>query len=419
MNRKKIGLIVQRYGMQVNGGAEVLARMLAEKLILKYDVTVLTSCALDYHDWKPEFREGESIENGVTIMRFKHTAKAAGTEVNKLNRQYKGKHLYQKFYRFIGTPTWYLKIFPTAEITEKDGMLLVENEGPAVYGLVRYLKEYENEYDVFIFFTYLYYPSVAGLLAVSHKSIFIPTMHNEKAAYYPIYKKTMASPKLLMFLTEPEKDFSNKIFDIAHIKQEVISVGIDPVDDIKDSATIKGLGINGKYIVYVGRVEPSKGCDVLLEYFVRFIKTNNIKLTLVLAGKNTEIVFNHPQIIFTGFISHADKEQLMKQAEALVMPSKFESLSLVMLESFACKVPVIANAESDVLKDHINKSNGGWIYNNFPSFSNALNSVIENENNEEKGLAGYRYVMENYTWEKVLTNFDNAIAYVAKNNQTD
>ena len=102
MSKRKIGLIVQRYGRQVNGGAEVLARMVAEKLALKYDITVLTSRALDYHFWKPELPEGESEENGVKIIRFDHKPKAAAKKVHRLNRQYRGRLLYQTFYSFIG-----------------------------------------------------------------------------------------------------------------------------------------------------------------------------------------------------------------------------------------------------------------------------------------------------------------------------
>ena len=48
---KKIGIIIQRYGKNVNGGAEVHARMIAEQLMNKYDVTILTSCAQDYISW--------------------------------------------------------------------------------------------------------------------------------------------------------------------------------------------------------------------------------------------------------------------------------------------------------------------------------------------------------------------------------
>ena len=246
---KKIGLIVQRYGQQINGGAEVLARMVAEKLALKYDITVLTSRALDYHFWKPELPEGEGIENGVKIIRFDHSPKSAARVVHKLNRQYRGRRLYQKLYRFIGTPSWYLKIFPTAAVSEKDGLLWVENQGPATYGLIKYLEANEKNYDVFIFVTYLYYPTVVGLLTVPDKSIFIPTMHDEQPAYFPIFKKTMTAPRSLMFLTESEKKFSNELFDIANIRQDVMSVGIEVVDDKKDILLINNFNIKGKYIV--------------------------------------------------------------------------------------------------------------------------------------------------------------------------
>lgn len=416
MSKRKIGLIVQRYGRQVNGGAEVLARMVAEKLALKYDITVLTSRAVDYHFWEPELAEGESEENGVKIIRFDHKPKAAAKKVHRLNRQYRGRQLYQKFYRIIGKPAWYLKLLPTAEIREQDGLLWVENQGPATYGLIEYLKENEQDYDAFIFVTYLYYPTVAGLLAVPDKSIFIPTMHDEWAAYMPIFKKTMTSPRVLLFLTEAEKTFSNKLFDIRNIKQDVVSVGIEINEDSEDETVLKKFKIKGKYIIYVGRVEASKGCTILLDYFLKFIKNCNEDISLVLAGKNSTISISHPQIIFTGFVSDYDKTQLIKQAEALVIPSKHESLSLVLLESFACKIPVIVNAQSEVLEDHIIKSNGGWVYKNYPEFKFAMNDIILN-NNTEKGLAGVKYIKENYTWEKVIRKFDDTIDFVILQNK--
>ena len=335
---KKVGLIVQRYGEQVNGGAEVLARMVAEKLVLKYDITVLTSQALDYHFWEPELPEGESEENGVKIIRFNHKPKSAAKIVHRLNRRYRGRLLYQKFYRFIGSPSWYLKFLPNAAVTEKDGLLWVENQGPATYGLIKYLEENKNEYDAFIFITYLYYPTVAGLLVVPDKSIFIPTMHDEQPAYFPIFKKLMRAPRSLMFLTASEKKFSNDLFDIANIRQDIMSIGIDKVDERKDIEVIKKFNIVGKYIVYVGRIDAAKGCKDLLNFFTKFIGQNEATLTLVLAGKNMIEIVEHKNIKYAGFVSDHEKEQLMKHAEALIIPSKYESLSLVVLESFACKV---------------------------------------------------------------------------------
>ena len=413
---KKIGLIVQRYGRQINGGAEVLARMVAEKLALKYDITVLTSRAVDYHFWEPELPEGESEENGVKIIRFDHKPKTAAKKVHRLKRQYRGRLLYQKTYRLIGKPKWYLKLFPSAEVGEKEGLLWVENQGPAMYGLVKYLKKNEQEYDAFIFVTYLYYPSVLGLLAVPHKSIFIPTMHDEQPAYFPIFKKTMASPRSLMFLTESEKKFSNQLFDIAHIRQDVMSVGIETVDDQKNSELIKKFNIKGKYIIYVGRIDAAKGCNELLKFYTKFTSQNTDLITLVLAGKNMIEEGVHKNIIYVGFVSDEEKEQLMKHAEALIIPSKYESLSLVVLESFACKVPVIANGECQVLKEHLVKSNGGWTYTNENEFFDVLKKVIVGTENVQKGLNGYQYVTNNYSWQKAISVFDDAINFVIKEN---
>ena len=416
---KKIGLFVQRYGRQVNGGAEVLARMVAEKLTLKYDVTVLTSRALDYHFWKPDLPEGESEENGVKIIRFDHKPKAAAKKVHRLNRQYRGRLLYQKFYRFIGKPSWYLKLFSSAEVGEKEGLLWVENQGPATYGLVEYLEDNEQSYDAFIFVTYLYYPTVLGLLSVPHKSIFIPTMHDEQPAYFPIFKKIMTAPRSLMFLTESEKKFSNDLFDIAEIRQDVMSVGIEAVDDKKEIDTIKKFNIKGKYIIYVGRIDAAKGCKELLNYFKKFSKQNVDSLTLVLAGKNMIDVVENINIIYAGFVTDDEKEQLMKHAEALIIPSKYESLSLVVLESFACRVPVIANGECEVLKDHIVNSNGGWTYTNETEFTEVLKKVLEGSENEKKGLNGYEYVTNNYSWQKAMSTFDEAIEFVINKNKEE
>ena len=417
--KKKIGLIVQRYGRQVNGGAEVLARMVAEKLALKYDITVLTSRALDYHFWEPELPEGESEENGVKIIRFDHKPKEAAKKVHGLNRQYRGRLLYQKFYRFIGKPAWYLKIFPTAEVKEQDGLLWVENQGPATYNLIKYLEENQKEYDAFIFVTYLYYPTVAGLLVVPDKSIFIPTMHDEQPAYFPIFKKIMRAPRSLMFLTASEQKFSNELFDIADVRQDVMSIGIENVDDKKNVELVKKFNIKGKYIVYVGRIDAAKGCKELLKYFTNFNLENDASITLVLAGKNMIDAAVNKNIIYAGFVSDDEKEQLMKHAEALIIPSKYESLSLVVLESFACKVPVIVNGQCEVLKDHIRDSNGGWTYTNEHQFNIVLKSVIKGSENVQKGLNGYEYITNNYSWQKAMTVFDNAIDFVINTNKNE
>ncbi len=414
---KKIGIVVQRYGEQINGGAEVHARMIAEKLNGKYDVTVLTSCAIDYHTWKAELAEGESFENGIRILRFTHPPKLNSKKIHKLNRRYRGRLLYQKIYRFLNRPKWYLSIFPNAEISEQDGEKWLENQGPATYTLINYLKENEPNYDVFIFFTYLYYPTAVGMLAVPHKSLFIPTMHDEQPAYFPVFRKVMAAPRRILFNTESEKNFSENLFSIEHVSKRIVAVGIDLVSDKIDYEIIKKFQISGKYILYVGRIDNAKGCAELLSFFSRFSQKNNAQITLVLAGKNMIAPVISPQIIYTGFVTEEEKLQLMKQAEALIIPSKYESLSLVLLESFACKTPVIANGNCEVLRNHIVASKAGWLYDGKEEFIKRIEALLKLTNNKEKGILGYDYVKAYYSWDNVIREFDDAIDFVIESNK--
>ena len=66
----KLGIVVQRYGADINGGAEQHARYIAERLAKYAQVEVLTTCAQDYITWENEYAEGTDRVRGVTVRRF-------------------------------------------------------------------------------------------------------------------------------------------------------------------------------------------------------------------------------------------------------------------------------------------------------------------------------------------------------------
>ena len=66
----KLGVVVQRYGADINGGAELHARYIAERLARKHDVEVLTTCAHDYVTWRNEYPAGEERIGPVQVRRF-------------------------------------------------------------------------------------------------------------------------------------------------------------------------------------------------------------------------------------------------------------------------------------------------------------------------------------------------------------
>jgi glycosyltransferase involved in cell wall biosynthesis len=408
--KQKVALIVQRYGMQINGGAEMHARMIAERLLDKYDVTVLTSCALDYEFWEPVLPEGETEENGVKIIRFKNKKRDVGTQEKAYAAVKKTFHVYLR-YKLFKLFNYWIPFSKKQDCFDKNNLAWLEAQGPAMPDLIDYLRSNNHEYNAFIFFTALYYPTALGILEVKPKSILVPTMHVEAASFFPVYQAVMKSAAWIMYNTLSEKRFSEKIFPIANTKNAVVAVGIDLPDlNTKNMHVLNKFGIIDNYIVYVGRIDKSKGCDELINFFLRYIQQTKQPIKLVMVGKSVLDFKGHEAVIFTGFVSDEEKVQLMMQATALIIPSKYESLSLVLLESLACKVPVIANGNTEVLKDHIDASNGGWAYTNFKSFSNSMDQLLSSKELVlQKGQHGFNYVQENYSWPSVMQKYYSAL----------
>jgi glycosyltransferase involved in cell wall biosynthesis len=95
-------------------------------------------------------------------------------------------------------------------------------------------------------------------------------------------------------------------------------------------------------------------------------------LDLVLVGSNVLPIPKHPRIRHLGYLPDADKFDALAAADLLVMPSKYESLSMVALEAWALGKPVLANGACDVLKGQVLRSNAGLYYETFEEFAEAM-----------------------------------------------
>jgi len=412
--RKKIAFIVQRYGLEVNGGAEYHCRIIAEKLKDIYDVEVLTSCAKDYLSWKNEYAEGVSVINDVTIRRFAVEESRNWKKFNSLSRQLIGKRkLYQKTLRLFGLLNAFEKLQPVDTIPHKEEKW-VKDQGPYIPSLINYLTENQSKYDTLIFFTYLYYPTIFGIDVVPKKSILVPTAHDEPPIYLNIFKKFFKKPAAILYNTLSEKHFVNQQFHNESIFSEVVGIGIDPPKDITPQNIDYILKPEDPFLIYIGRVDQAKGCGILFDYFSAYKKASNSNLKLVVVGELFMNAPANPDIILTGFVADDIKASLLLKAKALVIPSLYESLSLVTLESMAYGVPVIANEKCEVLKDHINNSNAGFLFNDYDSFKKSLDTILKpgfdvtilSENAK-------KYVAENYSWPITIEKYKKAIDYIS------
>ncbi|HEV3139833.1 MAG TPA: glycosyltransferase, partial [Vicinamibacterales bacterium] len=390
----KLAFVIQRYGAEVLGGAEHLCRLVAERLAASHDVEVLTTCARDYITWANEYPEGVDRIRGVTVRRF---ASAHTRDIESFNRLSE-------------------KIFST-DHTRADEMEWLEQQGPWCPSLVESLKRHQQQYDVLVFFTYLYAPTVLGLEIAPQRSILVPTAHDEPAIRLAIFKDVFAKPAAISYNTESERRFVHDQFPERPLLEEVVGVGVElpqhqpyprmpapPDEDAPAEAADRGGDeeaaepsrgypshllargavfrrrhrLHGPIVLYGGRIDPGKGCEELLHYFSEYVKEGG-DATLVLMGVKLMSLPEEPYVRFAGMLSDREKLQALEAATVVVCPSPYESLSLLALEALSVGTPVLGNARSAVIVEHCVRSNGGLYYADRDEFVESLMLLVGDE----------------------------------------
>ena len=385
---KRIALVNQRYGLEVNGGSEFYTRLIAERLAKKYDVDVITTKALDYTTWEDHYTADEEDINGVHVLRF-GVEKTRAKDFNSFN----GKYLSSGKRDLETEKIWF------------------EKQGPYSPSAISYIRENADKYDVFIFVTYLYYLTVAGLPEVAEKAVLIPTAHEEPFIHFKTFETLFTLPKAFVFLTDEEKALVQRLFRCGDIPCRVMGTGVDIPCVPDEKAFREKFGIDGDYLIYVGRIDEGKDCPTMFRYFTEYKKRDpESKLKLVLMGKQVCDIPKHKDILSLGFVSEEDKFSGISGAKALVLPSKYESLSISVLEAMSLSVPVIVNGICEVLKGHCTKSNGGLYYMNYFEFEGIINYIFSHDREyavmRENAL---RYVEENYRWDVIMRKFDEIL----------
>lgn len=387
---KKIAIVNQRYGTEVNGGSEYYTRLIAEHLKHHYDVEILTTTALNYDTWENHYPVGVSIVNGVKVRRF---------PVKRPRNMLK--------FRIVSKMT---------RILAKAGMHLdkwwVRSQGPETPELIQYIRDEKDTYDKFLFVTYLYYTTVMGLPEVADKAILIPTAHDEPYIHFPIYKGIFQTPAGMIFLTEEEKAFVQQKFQNAAIPNDVVAVGIDIPENLQNEddreAAVQTFrekyNISGEYIIYAGRVDYGKKCDEMFTFFEKYKELHpEDNIQLVIIGKDMMGIPKHSDIHYLGFVSEEDKYAGIAGAKYLWLPSQFESLSIALLEGMALGVPGIVNGKCEVLKGHSVRSEGAVWYCDEADFLQKLSELqsLSGEAYFQMGKSAQKYVKDSYHWEVV------------------
>jgi glycosyltransferase involved in cell wall biosynthesis len=387
VSRSEVAFVVQRYGPDVTGGSEALARAVAERLSPFHEVTVFTTCARDYVTWRNELPEGETEESGVRVRRF------AAEEERDLAA-----------FNAFAEPL-YLR-----NRTREEEIEFLRRQGPVVPSLVEALREEKGRYAAVVFFTYLYYPTYWGLQAAPERSVLVPTTHDEPPLAFSVYREVFARARAFAFLTPAEEELVRSRFGTGDRPAAIAGMGVEPAPPGDVAGFRARHGVGGPYALYAGRIDAGKGCAAMLAHHERYRREKEDAAELLLVGRLAMPEPRQDGVRCLGFLSEEDKSTAMAGACAVVCPSPYESLSIVLLEGLALGTPGLVNAGSAVLKEHCLRSNAGLFYSDGEEYAEALDLLVRQETlRRTLGAQGRRYVDAEYRWSVVLERWRSLV----------
>lgn len=410
MNKENIAFLVMRYGVEINGGAEYHCKMLAERLTPFYNVTVLTTCVKNYITGKNEYQEGDEVINQVLVRRF--IADPSNREheweyAKKSKRAYKWRRFLYKL-RLLTPISYFVPVW-----TYKREMELKRMRCSVFYStkLFSFIKDKKDDYKVIIAFSSDFPLLYFAALYAPERTIAIPTMHYATDSFRSIQTFVFSKIAYVGFNTTAEQKLARNLIGKSIAPNGIISVGIETPLASDWEETKAKFNLPERYLLYVGRVDSGKLYHVI-DYFLNYknkYSDSTLKFVLV-GGIFTEKVQN-PDVIYTDFVSEEEKTCILEHATLVINPSRFESLSLILLEAMNRSKAMLVYGGCAVLKEHCEKShNAALYYYKEKDFMSQLHKMETSDLLRERmGALGKRYVEENYNWDVIMKRLKDAI----------
>jgi glycosyltransferase involved in cell wall biosynthesis len=384
--KKRILFVIPLYGSGVSGGAESHAKQIAERLTDDYDVEVATTKAQSYVSWDNFYDADLETQNKVKIRRFK-------TDITRSSTQQATETL------LFADP-----------YNKELGMKWIIDQGPYSTDLIKYVRQNHKKYSKIIIFQYLYATTYFAIKYLPpEKVVFVPLAHDEPILKFEIFRRVFQRPECIIYNTQAEKDVVKLTHFIEDKKYTIAGVGVENLYELETEKFKKVHGLDN-YVIYVGRIDSGKNVHNLVNYFLKYKEKHPSDLKLALAGKKIIDIPVCEHIVELGYLSEKEKFEAIDGSIALINPSPYESLSLIVLEAFLQRKPVLVNGYCDVLKYHCIDSNAGLWFENEEDFEVTLKYLLDNpEQRQIMGDNGYNYVTSKYNWDTVMQKWKSVL----------
>jgi len=389
MPSRKIVFVVPRYGVESAGGAEMLAKSVAERLAAAGNgVSVFTTCARDHFTWADYYRPGREMLNGVEVFRFPTDPRDAGGE-------------------FCALQGRIARGMPVSR-DEEETWIRGSVHSRSLYDSIA---SQRDAFDCFIFIPYLFGTTWAGSAIAPEKSLIIPCLHDEPYARLAIFREMFSRVRGMIFNSEPERAFAASLLGIAFEKSAVAGMGFAAMDQYRPERFRKKFGIKAPFIMYAGRREQGKNTPLLVEYFRAFKNQHRSELKLLLLGTGEVMV--PPEIsrdaLDLGYVREELKHDGYAASLALCQPSTNESLSIVLMEAWLAGAPGLVHADCAVTSFHCVQANGGLLFRDYCEFAECILYLMERVGlREQLAAGGRRYVETEYSWGAVMKRYEAA-----------
>jgi glycosyltransferase involved in cell wall biosynthesis len=378
----KLAFAGPRYGADVVGGSEAVMREAAHGLAQRgWNVELLTSCARDHYTWANEHPAGATRIDGVTVHRFpvEHAADRRHDDIAARI--------------FFGKPV---------SLAEQRVWLDAPFRVPALF---HHLVVEVDRYDVIVLSPYLWWTTITGAAVAPERTVVMPCLHDEPYARLEVLEHVLAEPAMLWFLSEPEHELAHRLASLP-ARHPVTGAGV-PVPEAYDIAGFRARhGIDRPYLLFAGRRERGKGWDRLIDAYAFAVARYDLPLDLVTAGVGPARVPGElaDRVLDLGFLADAEVPNAFAAAAAYVQPSPNESFSRTVMEAWLARTPVLATAESEVLRWHC------LLFADEYEFAQCL-AFVAGAPKVASALAdrGREYVLANYRWEVVLDAMEDAL----------
>jgi glycosyltransferase involved in cell wall biosynthesis len=390
----KLAIVVQRYGTEISGGAELHARYIAEHLSKHAEVRVLATCARDYVTWRNELPAGRDTVNGVAVERFPVGRERDPHEFGVHSaRVFRSRH------------------------SIHDELRWLDSQGPFSPALVAGVRRARPNVDYVVFFSARYYQSFYGARSVADRAVLVPTLERDPVLGLAIVGPLFRGVRGIMYNSFEERAVIQAVAANQQVPGVVVGVGSEVPREVDPNRFRRKYGIDSPFVVYIGRIDENKGCPELFDYFTRYLAGVPRRLLLVAIGTAVCRIPQHPAIRHLGHVSDRDKFDAIAAAEALMMPSHYESLSMVVLEAWALGRPVVANARCDVLLGQCLRSNAGLYYEDSVEFAAALERILSDRALASAlGNSGRAYYERHYAWSVVERKYLEMFARLDEEN---